>query len=281
MAADISIVTARTFMRPLALISFAIAVSLIPAVSNAQNARLGTESGLDRAMQQNAVKYRDEFKGRDKIDKAEEEAYKAFLAGQKEGPSTRIQLAEDFAARFPHSRLLPAIYGVLATSYFATGDTDKMFTAGTRAIQLDPNDVDVMAVMAVAIPRRVKPDSPDAAERLEAAEGYARRAIEIIPTLPKPPKMEDGSFKKARNNKLALAYSGLGLIDINRKKYNDARAELMQATLLASDPDPVDYYLLGNANARSGYYNDAIAAVRRRHRAPLGRHRVSVQALRT
>jgi len=132
-------------MRPAALISFAIAVFLGPAISSAQNARLGSESRLDRATMQNGVEDRGEFKKEAKVDRAEEAAYKAFLAAQKEGPSTRIQLGEDFASKFPNSRLLPAIYGVLATSYFATGDTDKMFAAGSRALQLALKDLALVA----------------------------------------------------------------------------------------------------------------------------------------
>jgi len=34
----------------------------------------------------------------------------------------------------------------------------------------------------------------------------------------------------------------------------------MLATQLASAPDPVDYYLLGNADVQASYYNDAVAA---------------------
>ncbi|HEV3137586.1 MAG TPA: tetratricopeptide repeat protein, partial [Pirellulales bacterium] len=253
--------TVRTFGRLALVLGFAVATASVPAISVAQNARLGSESGLDRAMQENLVKDRGfGLKKGEKIDKAEEAAYKAFLAAQNGTPATRIQLGESFAAKFPTSRYLPVIYGILTTSYFATGDTDKMFTAGSRALQLDPQNVDVMADLAVAIPRRVKPDGPDAAERLQAAEVYAHRAIDIIPTLTKPPKTDDASFEKAKNNKLALAYSGLGLLDIDRQKYDDARAELSQATLLASRPDPVDYFLLGNADTRGNHYDEAVAA---------------------
>ena len=43
-------------------------------------------------------------------------------------------------------------------------------------------------------------------------------------------------------------------------KFDDARTELTQAVQLASSPDPVDYYLLGNADAQASYMNGAIAA---------------------
>jgi len=57
-----------------------------------------------------------------------------------------------------------------------------------------------------------------------------------------------------------MAHSGLGLINLQHQKYEDARTELSQAVQLSSTPDPVDYYLLGNADVQASYYNDAVAA---------------------
>jgi hypothetical protein len=52
----------------------------------------------------------------------------------------------------------------------------------------------------------------------------------------------------------------LGLLAIDHSKFDDARTELTQAVQLATSPDPVDYYLLGNADAQASYMNGAIAA---------------------
>jgi hypothetical protein len=72
--------------------------------------------------------------------------------------------------------------------------------------------------------------------------------------------VDDATFEKAKNEKLSMAHSGLGLIDTTHQKWDDARTELMLAVQLASNPDPVDYYLLGNADVQGSYYNDAVAA---------------------
>jgi len=250
-------------MKGALLLGLAAAILLSPALSRAQNARIGSESELDRAMQQNTVKERNDDLGNEqlnKVDKAELAAIKSFLASRKADPKTRIQQGEKFAAKFPMSRYLPVVYGELTTSYFLTGNPEKMVTAGTKALQLDPANVDVMSLLAMAISRRVKPHSPDAPDQLQTAETYARRTIELIPTFTKPSKMDDSTFERAKNDELALAYSGLGLVDIDREKYDDARAALTQAIQLNSGPDPVDYYLLGNADARGGSFNDAVAA---------------------
>jgi tetratricopeptide (TPR) repeat protein len=252
--------TPNVFRRPASLVISVAAVFLAAGISSAQNASVGSESGLDRAMQQNVVKDVGIKPEKVKVNKAEEAAYKAFVASQNADPSTRIQLGEDFATKFPSSHYLPGVYGVLTSSYFAIGNTDKMFTAGSRAIQLDPQNADVLSLLAMAIPRRVKPTTTDGVQQLQTAETYGHRAIEIIPTMAKPDAVDEAAFEKAKNDKLALAHSGLGLIDINNKKFEDARTELTQAVQLASAPDPVDYYLLGNADYQASYLNGAIAA---------------------
>ena len=251
----------RQFIQAELLFVLATGIFLLPRPCFAQNANLGSESGLDKAMQQNEVKDRKgEFVRTVKVDKREEAAYQAFLGAQTGEIAKRIELGEQFATLYPSSVYLPGVYGILTSSYFTIGDTDRMLFAGNRAIQLDPTNVDAMSLLAMAVPRRVKATTPEGVQQLQTAEAYARRAIEIIPTIAKPVKVDDAAFEKAKNDKLALAHSGLGLIAMNHQKYDEAKTELSQAVQLASVPDPVDYYLLGNADAHGGYYKDAIEA---------------------
>jgi tetratricopeptide (TPR) repeat protein len=195
-----------------------------------------------------------------KVNKAEEAAYKNVLAAQGADPAMEIQVGEDFITKFPMSRYIGGVYGMLTTAYYTTGNTDKMFAAGAKALELNPDNVDVLALLAMAIPRRVKANTPDGPQQLQKAEVYAHHAIELIPSLAKPDTVDDATFEKAKNDKLALCHSGLGLLDIDHSKFEDARTELTQAVQLASSPDPVDYYLLGNADAQSSYMNGAVAA---------------------
>jgi tetratricopeptide (TPR) repeat protein len=195
-----------------------------------------------------------------KINKAEEDAYKALFASLNGPPDTQISLGEDFLKKFPQSHYLPGAYSQLTTAYYAQGNEEKMFENGSKAIELNPDNVDVLALLAMAVPRRVKSTTPDGAQQLQKAESYAHHAIELIPLLSKPETVDDAAFEKAKNDKLSMAHSGLGLIDIQHSKFEDARTELTQAVQLASSPDPVDYYLLGNADAKASYLNGAVAA---------------------
>jgi len=169
-------------------------------------------------------------------------------------------MGEEFVTKFPQSHYLMGVYSQLTTAYYAEGQEDKMFVAGSKAVELNPDNVDVLALLAMAMPRRVKSTTPDAQQQYQKAEGYARHAIELIPNLTKPETVDDATFEKAKNDKLSMAHSGLGLINLQHQKFEDARTELTQAVQLSSTPDPVDYYLLGNADVQASYYNDAVAA---------------------
>ena len=197
-----------------------------------------------------------------KFNKKEEDAYKVLYAARGDTSENQIKLGEGFLKKFPQSHYLAGVYSQLTTAYFKEGQQDKMYEAGNKALELNPNNVDVLALFAMAVPRRVTSATPaaDAAQQYQKAEAYARHAIELIPNLAKPEGIDDATFEKAKNDELSMAHSGLGLIALRRQKYEDARNELTQAVQLASIPDPVDYYLLGNADVQASYYNDAVAA---------------------
>ena len=244
-----------------ALLAFGVAISVGARVSKAQYGGGGKDIPPQPAKPPAAAP--DAPSGPAKappVNKAEEAAYKALYAARTGTPESQIPLCEEFVTKFPQSHYLMGVYSQLTSAYYAVGNEDKMFVAGTKAIELNPDNVDVLALLAMAMPRRVKSTTPDAQQQYQKAETYARHAIELIPNLTKPDTVDDATFEKAKNDKLSMAHSGLGLIDIQHQKYEDARTELTLATQLASAPDPVDYYLLGNASAQASYLNGAVAA---------------------
>lgn len=250
--------TAKFLNSSAAVLGLTVAILMGPSISSAQYGQASSPSPAP-APTQNTPPPKESGK-QPKINKAEEAAYKNVLAAQGGDPAMQIQVGEDFISKFPMSKYVGGVYGLLTTAYYTTGNTDKMFATGAKALELNPDNVDVLALLAMAIPRRVKANTPDGPQQLQKAEVYAHHAIELMPALAKPETVDDSAFEKAKNDKLALCHSGLGLLDIDHQKYEDARNELTQAVQLASSPDPVDYYLLGNADAQASYMNGAIAA---------------------
>jgi tetratricopeptide (TPR) repeat protein len=246
--------TAKFLRWPAALLFLTIAASLGAAQYG------GASSTPSSSQAPPDSKSKDKGDKNQKIDKKEEAAYKAFYAARTGDPNVQIQLGEDFATKFPQSHYLSGVYSTLTSAYYVSGNTDKMFEDGAKALALDPDNVDVLSLLAMAIPRRVKATTPDGAQQLVNAEKYAHHAIELIPNMAKPAEIDDATFEKAKNDKLSLCHSGLGLIYLNHSKFDDARTELTQAIALASNPDIVDYYLLGNADTGASYFHDAVTA---------------------
>jgi tetratricopeptide (TPR) repeat protein len=190
--------------------------------------------------------------------KEEVTAYNKYLTEEKAAADARqrVNLGEAFVTAFPNSMYAGAVLGRLSMDYMSVNDVDKMMAAGEKALAADPNNIDVLPMLAFAIPRRNGSTAP----QLEAAMNYARRAINILGAMPKPAEFDDATFTKLKNQKLAQCRSGMGTAYFKTGRYDEAVTELSQAVKLDPDPDPVDYYILGLANDRSSHFTDAVAA---------------------
>jgi tetratricopeptide (TPR) repeat protein len=194
------------------------------------------------------------------VNAEEDAAFKAFQAVPQTDLNKRIELGEAFVQKYPQSRYLPPVYSTLTISYLQTNLVQKMLEVGDKEVQLAPNDVTTLAILAQTISRVTNSKTPDAAKQLDKAATYAKKAIEIAPTLPKPENLTDEAFTKAKNQALAAAHSGLGLVLVKDGKYGDAIPELEQSVKLDTNPDPVNYYLLGVANKNASHFDDAVTA---------------------
>lgn len=192
----------------------------------------------------------------------EDAAFKAFQAAPMNDVKQKIQLGEAFLQKYPETRYKSAVYAPLAFAYLQDGQVQKMEEYGEKEVALVPNDVSTLALLGQTLPRSIHSGTSqtEAAQLLEKAEKYSKQAIEITPTIPKPANMTDEAFAAAKNQNLAMAHSGLGLVYIRRGKNAEAITELDEAVKVDPNPDPVNYYLLGMANKSTSHFDDAITA---------------------
>jgi len=195
-----------------------------------------------------------------KVSKEELAAYKAFYDARNSDPSQVIASGEAFVAKYPMSVYAGAVYSELTSAYLHSNQPDKMIEAGNKALEANPDNIDVLPIMAWAIPRRVSAKTPDAGQQLAKAQGYSKHGIELLNAMAKPETMDQAAFDKAKNEKLSMCYDGLGVTDVKTGKYDQAIPELTQSVQLSSTPDPVDYYLLGLSDELTSQLTDAIAA---------------------
>lgn len=191
---------------------------------------------------------------------AEEADYKAFFQAPPSDWTKKLQLGEEFASKYPRSRYLSSVYSNMVAGYLATNQVKKMTDLGEKEIGLNPNDVNVLALMSQVLVRTLDVKSPTAAQTLEKAEQYGRHAIEVMTTMAKPEGTSDEAFAAAKSEVLSMAHGSLGVSYVRRGKYADAISELEQSVKLVAEPDPVNLYLLGLANERASHFDDAVAA---------------------
>ena len=192
----------------------------------------------------------------------EDAAFKAFQAVAMNDVKQKIQVGEAFLQKYPETRYKSAVYAPLAFAYLQDGQVQKMEEYGEKEVALVPTDVSTLALLGQTLPRSIHSDTSqtEAAQLLAKAEKYSKQAIEVTPTIQKPANMTDEAFTSAKNQNLAMAHSGLGLVYIRRGKNAEAITELGEAVKVDPNPDPVNYYLLGMANKSTSHFDDAISA---------------------
>ncbi len=194
------------------------------------------------------------------VNAEEDAAFKAFQDAPTSDLQKKIELGEAFLQKYSQSRYLPPLYAAMTLSYMQTNQIAKMLEIGDKAVALTPTDVTTLAILAQTISRVTNSTTPNAGAQLQKAEDYSKKAMEVTLTLPKPANLTDEAFTNAKNQALAAAHSGLGLVYVKRGKNQEAIPELEASIKLDGSPDPVNYYLLGVANKSTSHFDDAITA---------------------
>jgi tetratricopeptide (TPR) repeat protein len=194
------------------------------------------------------------------VNAEEDAAIKAFRAAPITDMGKKDQLGEDFLQKYPQSRYRPEVYAMLVRGYLSLGQIEKMESMGDKEIELNPNDAQTLAIVGSTLPRVMNASTPDPQKRLDKAEQYSKKALEVLPTLVKPAELSDADFLKAKDQTAALAYSGLGLVAVRRQRFAEAIPNFEQAVKLDPVPDPVNFYLLGISNEKTSHFEDAVNA---------------------
>jgi tetratricopeptide (TPR) repeat protein len=196
------------------------------------------------------------------VNPEEDTAYKAFDTMPMTDGAKKITAGETFAQKYPQSRYLAPVYSMLVKLYLAANDVAKMQDVGEKCVAIAPNDVQTLAILGQTLPRAWNSSMPNAQLQLDKAEKFSKSAIELTPTIAKPAGLTDAQFDLAKNQTLAMAHGGLGLVYFRRGKLDAAIPEFEEATKVDPNPDidPVNYYLLGLADEKTSHFDAAITA---------------------
>jgi tetratricopeptide (TPR) repeat protein len=136
-------------------------------------------------------------------------------------PAERAALAERFVAAFPDSPDAASTEALAAGAYQQQRDFTKMTAAAQKALTIDPNNADMLILLADYYSEK--------GEQLDEAEKDAKRAIDVLPNATKPDNVTGAAWQLQVNIKTGLAWSAEGQVLVNRKDYRGAETAFQKA----------------------------------------------------
>lgn len=179
-----------------------------------------------------------------KVNPQEEADYKTFYETKPDALDTQIQLGQKFLDAYPSSRYVESVNARLVQDYYVKQDWKSFYACADKVLSANPDNVDILVLVGWVMPRSYNPNT-DSDKRLDTAEGYDKRALQLLQTIQKPAGVTDEQFATVKAMYLSQAHSGLGLVYFRRQHYADSITELQQAITAATSPDPADYYVSG------------------------------------
>jgi len=153
-------------------------------------------------------------------------AYRTADAPAKAGLLAR------FAKAFPDSSYANQALGIAAAAYQQAQNYPKMLEVANGLLAKDPNDLGMLILLADYYSEK--------GEQLDKAEGYAKKALELLGTAKKPEGANDEQWQQQMSIQRGLALTSLGQININRGR--DAQAvEDFKAAAPLLKPDAFTY----------------------------------------
>jgi tetratricopeptide (TPR) repeat protein len=192
-----------------------------------------------------------------------EEAAQFERLQAERNPDEKIRLIEDFLLQYPNSQFKEFAFQSAAEAYQAKNDYDRVITYGELALSENPGNLSALLMLAAAISETTGRGEPDTEERLGEAEGYGRRAIELLGSLRRPPGTNEEAWNRTKAEASSAAHAALGLIALIREDFARAELELREAVNLTANPDAILLYRLGLSHSFLREYDPAIEALDR------------------
>lgn len=194
------------------------------------------------------------------IAQSEEElvAYNQFA--RQLDPDMTIQAGEEFVQLYPESQLRALVYSLVAIAYRDKNDYEKSLEYGEKALELEPENVLALSVLAHTLPQRMKGSGLEQAQKLARTLELANRGLAEMEKLVKRPDQAEEEFQTHKATLSRLLHSALGRVHLQRRQLDKAQVEYKMAVTAIENPDPTDYFYLGQAYEEDRKFEEAIEA---------------------
>ena len=175
--------------------------------------------------------------------------YNAYVnAIQQSSPAQKAQMLEAFLQSYPNSVMKEDALELLMAAYQQAGDAQKTLDAAARVLQVNPNNIRALALLAYSYRAAASAGGPQMQNNLAKAQQYGQQGLQALQTMTKPADMSDADFAKFHNETGAIFDGAVGFAALQAKDYATAQKDLHEAVAWESQPNIADIYPLATAD---------------------------------
>jgi tetratricopeptide (TPR) repeat protein len=175
--------------------------------------------------------------------------YNSYVnAIQQSNPAQKAQALEAFLQTYPNSVMKEDGLEQLMASYQQAGDAPKAIDTAKRILQVNPNNVRALALLAYSSRAAASQGGPQMQQNIQAAEQYGQQGLQALHNLTKPDGMSDADFTKFHNETSAIFEGAVGFAALQKKDYAEAQKDMREAVSDESQPNIADIYPLATAD---------------------------------
>ncbi len=190
--------------------------------------------------------------------KSTEESEALMAVQNATDADARIKAAQKVLMEFKKTEFKEWLLFAIVASAGEKEDYVEMEVYGDRLLEVNPEHGWVLVDLGYFIAGQVSRDDLNKSERLAKAEGFAKRALRIIPTMPKPnPQVTDELWLSERKTMMAQVHETLGIVTYLRDDYTSAEESFRKSLVTAPQPRGTAYVRLGQALLAQGKLDEA------------------------
>jgi len=173
-------------------------------------------------------------------------------------PDGVIKAADDLTTKYSDTNFKEIALYLEATAYQRKHDVEKAQIYAERVLDMNPKHYNAELLIGEILATTTRENDLDKEEKLTRAEKLLNDSIANVQAATKPnPQLTDAQWDEGKKQLTAEAHNDLGLVALDRKKYDAAITEFKTAQEM--DPQPAYQVRLASALQSAGKNEEAIA----------------------
>ncbi|MDA1314802.1 MAG: hypothetical protein O2968_15825 [Acidobacteria bacterium] len=175
-------------------------------------------------------------------------------------PVGGLQYCEKLVVEFKNTEHKEGALYLTMLGYQQSNDFEGMLTYGELVLEENPEHWGALLALAYVFPLRTRDHDLDKEEKLSQAEGYAKRALDVVPRTPNPnpEAITDDEWLMQKKDLMAETHKALGAIAMKRKDWASAEGSYRQSLQMANEQTGELFYQVAKALKEQGKGDEAL-----------------------